>query len=72
MGRGLLIEGCDASDDNVVLEKLFHSNLKLLLVTEGSNGCGALAVKSERSRSCFAHRSRSSPYVAQSSFSGGD
>ncbi|KAK9207448.1 hypothetical protein WN943_017735 [Citrus x changshan-huyou] len=35
----LLIEGCDASDDNVVLEKLFHSNLKLLLVTEGSNGC---------------------------------
>lgn len=34
-----LIEGYDASDDDVVLEKLFHSNLKLLLVTEGSNGC---------------------------------
>lgn len=34
-----LIEGYDASDDDVVLEKLFHSNLRLLLVTEGSNGC---------------------------------
>ncbi|KAL8141493.1 hypothetical protein V2J09_014525 [Rumex salicifolius] len=26
-------------DDKVVLDKLFHSNLKLLIVTEGSGGC---------------------------------
>lgn len=25
--------------DNVVLDKLYHPNLKLLLVTEGSEGC---------------------------------
>lgn len=29
----------DRNDDNAVLEKLFHPNLKLLLVTEGSEGC---------------------------------
>lgn len=29
----------DPNDDNVVLEKLFHPNLKLLLVSEGSKGC---------------------------------
>ncbi|KAL5796309.1 hypothetical protein ACOSQ2_001129 [Xanthoceras sorbifolium] len=34
-----LTEGADAYDDNVVLEKLFHPKIKLLLVTEGSNGC---------------------------------
>ncbi|KAA8539856.1 hypothetical protein F0562_026548 [Nyssa sinensis] len=34
-----LTEGDDPSDDNVVLQKLFHPNLKLLLVTEGSKGC---------------------------------
>ncbi|XP_057427983.1 probable fructokinase-7 [Lotus japonicus] len=31
--------GDDPYDDNVVLKKLFHPNLKLLIVTEGSEGC---------------------------------
>ncbi|KAL6322488.1 hypothetical protein AAG906_009787 [Vitis piasezkii] len=34
-----LTGGDDPNDDNVVLKKLYHSNLKLLVVTEGSNGC---------------------------------
>nr|XP_043625784.1 probable fructokinase-7 [Erigeron canadensis] len=34
-----LTEGGDPYDDNVVLKKLFHPNLKLLIVTEGPNGC---------------------------------
>ncbi|XP_052180004.1 probable fructokinase-7 [Diospyros lotus] len=34
-----LTRGDDPNDDNVVLGKLFHPNLKLLLVTEGSEGC---------------------------------
>ncbi|XP_016737372.1 probable fructokinase-7 isoform X2 [Gossypium hirsutum] len=34
-----LTEGCDPYDDNVVMNKLFHPNLKLLIVTEGSAGC---------------------------------
>lgn len=34
-----LTNGEDAFDDNVVMTKLFHSNLKLLLVTEGGDGC---------------------------------
>lgn len=34
-----LTEGDDAYDDNVVLTKLFHPNLKLLIVTEGGDGC---------------------------------
>ncbi|KAI6696243.1 hypothetical protein NL676_016362 [Syzygium grande] len=34
-----LTGGEDPNDDNVVLEKLFHSNLKLLIVTEGLKGC---------------------------------
>lgn len=34
-----LIEGDNSFDDMMVLEKLFHPNLKLLLVTEGSGGC---------------------------------
>ncbi|KAL3325934.1 hypothetical protein AABB24_036911 [Solanum stoloniferum] len=34
-----LTNGEDAYDDNVVMTKLFHSNLKLLLVTEGGDGC---------------------------------
>lgn len=34
-----LTGGDDPYDDNVVMEKLFHPNLKLLLVTEGSDGC---------------------------------
>ncbi|KAJ0100116.1 probable fructokinase-7 isoform X2 [Pistacia vera] len=34
-----LTGGDDHNDDNVVLEKLFHPNLKLLVVTEGSKGC---------------------------------
>lgn len=34
-----LTNGGDPNDDNVVLEKLFHPNLKLLIVTEGSEGC---------------------------------
>lgn len=34
-----LTEGGDPNDDNLVLTKLFHSNLKLLLVTEGGDGC---------------------------------
>ncbi|XP_050203610.1 probable fructokinase-7 [Mercurialis annua] len=34
-----LTEGDNPFDDKVVLEKLFHPNLKLLLVTEGSAGC---------------------------------
>lgn len=29
----------DAYDDNVVMKKLFHPNLKLLLVTQGERGC---------------------------------
>lgn len=29
----------DPYDDDVVLKKLFHPNLKLLVVTEGSEGC---------------------------------
>ncbi|KAI3749008.1 hypothetical protein L6452_12515 [Arctium lappa] len=34
-----LTEGDDPYDDNVVLNKLFHPNLKLLLVSEGAKGC---------------------------------
>ncbi|XP_044467254.1 probable fructokinase-7 isoform X2 [Mangifera indica] len=34
-----LTGGDDHNDDNVVLGKLFHPNLKLLVVTEGSKGC---------------------------------
>lgn len=34
-----LTGGDDPCDDNVVLNKLFHPNLKLLVVTEGSEGC---------------------------------
>lgn len=34
-----LTNGEDAYDDNVVMTKLFHPNLKLLLVTEGGDGC---------------------------------
>uniref|UniRef100_A0A5B6YQS6 fructokinase n=1 Tax=Davidia involucrata TaxID=16924 RepID=A0A5B6YQS6_DAVIN len=34
-----LTGGDDPCDDNVVLQKLFHPNLKLLLVSEGSKGC---------------------------------
>ncbi|KAF9615960.1 hypothetical protein IFM89_027366, partial [Coptis chinensis] len=34
-----LTGGDDPNDDNVVLTKLFHPNLKLLLVTEGPDGC---------------------------------
>ncbi|KEH42465.1 pfkB family carbohydrate kinase [Medicago truncatula] len=34
-----LIDGGDPYDDDVVLEKLFYSNLKLLIVTGGSEGC---------------------------------
>ncbi|XP_022765551.1 probable fructokinase-6, chloroplastic isoform X2 [Durio zibethinus] len=33
------IEDDDTYDDNVVMEKLFRPNLKLLVVTEGSKGC---------------------------------
>lgn len=31
--------GDDPYDDDIVLKKLFHPNLKLLIVTEGSKGC---------------------------------
>ena len=31
--------GDDPYDDDVVLKKLSHPNLKLLLVTEGAQGC---------------------------------
>ncbi|WVY96146.1 hypothetical protein V8G54_028297 [Vigna mungo] len=34
-----LTGGDDPYDDDVVLKKLFHRNLKLLIVTEGSGGC---------------------------------
>ncbi|KAI4347480.1 hypothetical protein L6164_008291 [Bauhinia variegata] len=34
-----LTGGDDPFDDNVVMTKLFHPNLKLLVVTEGSAGC---------------------------------
>ncbi|GAV61841.1 PfkB domain-containing protein [Cephalotus follicularis] len=34
-----LTGGDDPYDDNVVLNKLFHPSLKLLIVTEGSEGC---------------------------------
>ncbi|KAI3444641.1 hypothetical protein Pfo_001306 [Paulownia fortunei] len=34
-----LTGGDDAYDDNVVLKKLFHPNLKLLIATEGPEGC---------------------------------
>ncbi|XP_043691412.1 probable fructokinase-7 isoform X1 [Telopea speciosissima] len=34
-----LTEGDDPNDDNVVIKKLFRPNFKLLLVTEGSEGC---------------------------------
>ncbi|KAI3719412.1 hypothetical protein L6452_20309 [Arctium lappa] len=34
-----LTGGDNPYDDNVVLTKLFHPNLKLLIVTEGPNGC---------------------------------
>lgn len=34
-----LTKGDDPYDDDVVLKKLFHPNLKLLIVTEGSQGC---------------------------------
>ncbi|CAA3003530.1 probable fructokinase-7 [Olea europaea subsp. europaea] len=34
-----LTEGDDPNDDDVVLKKLFHPNLRLLLVSEGKAGC---------------------------------
>ena len=34
-----LTGGDDPYDDQVDLNKFFHPNLKLLIVTEGSNGC---------------------------------
>lgn len=34
-----LTRGDDPYDDNVVLKKLFHPNLKLFLVSEGAQGC---------------------------------
>ncbi|CAN1842536.1 Probable fructokinase-7 [Linum perenne] len=34
-----LTGGDDPNDDNVILKKLFHPNLTLLIVTEGSQGC---------------------------------
>lgn len=34
-----LTGGDDPYDDNVVLKKLFRPNFKLLIVTEGSQGC---------------------------------
>lgn len=34
-----LTGGDDPNDDNVVFKKLFHPNLKVLIVTEGSKGC---------------------------------
>ncbi|CAN0902656.1 Probable fructokinase-7 [Linum grandiflorum] len=34
-----LTGGDDPNDDDVVLKKLFHPNLTLLIVTEGSQGC---------------------------------
>ncbi|KAF4386798.1 hypothetical protein F8388_006753 [Cannabis sativa] len=34
-----LTEGDDPCDDTMVREKLFHPNLKLLIVTEGTQGC---------------------------------
>ena len=34
-----LTGGDDPYDDDVVLKKFFHPNLKLLLVTEGAQGC---------------------------------
>lgn len=34
-----LTGGDDPNDDNVVMKNLFHPNLKLLVVTEGSEGC---------------------------------
>ncbi|XP_039066535.1 probable fructokinase-7 [Hibiscus syriacus] len=34
-----LTEGGDPYDDNLVTKKLFHPNLKLLIVTEGPAGC---------------------------------
>lgn len=34
-----LTGGDDPYDDDVVLQKLFHPNLKLLVVSEGPKGC---------------------------------
>ncbi|KAL1342571.1 hypothetical protein HN51_029105 [Arachis hypogaea] len=34
-----LTKGDDPNDDDVVLKKLFHPDLKLLIVTQGSEGC---------------------------------
>lgn len=34
-----LTEGIDPNDDNAMLKKLFHPNLRLLLVSEGKAGC---------------------------------
>ncbi|KAL8534314.1 hypothetical protein ACS0TY_010360 [Phlomoides rotata] len=34
-----LTEGSNPNDDSVVLNKLFHPNLRLLLVSEGKEGC---------------------------------
>ncbi|CAL0304660.1 unnamed protein product [Lupinus luteus] len=34
-----LTEGDDPYDDKVIMKKLYHCNLKLLLVTEGAQGC---------------------------------
>ncbi|MED6132936.1 hypothetical protein PIB30_023483 [Stylosanthes scabra] len=36
---GLLSEGDDPYDDQVIMNKLFHPHLKLMLVTEGPRGC---------------------------------
>lgn len=34
-----LTNGGGSDDDNVVIDKLLHPNIKLLLVSEGSKGC---------------------------------
>ncbi|CAL0328482.1 unnamed protein product [Lupinus luteus] len=34
-----LTQGDDPYDDKVIMKKLYHCNLKLLLVTEGAHGC---------------------------------
>ncbi|KAJ0047656.1 hypothetical protein Pint_15566 [Pistacia integerrima] len=56
-----LTGGDDHNDDNVVLEKLFCPNLKLLVVTEGSKGCRHYTKVMHLSVRYLAARLRSKP-----------
>ena len=64
-----LTEGDDPDDDNVVREKLLHPNLKLLIVTEGTNGCRYYTKVSVLSRPCIVMSTRNITICSLDNFS---